>query len=150
MLITLGCCLSLTGSLAPQGQHAEQGLRLWVEDVNAAGGLPVRDRQDVARLALVVRDDTSHATRAARLAEELIVGEGVDLLVGPYGSAATLAVAEVAEAHQKVLWNHGGSGDDVETGFPGHLISVLTPTSRYAHPFIAWKSDRVPLTIIAW
>src|SRR5438067_1080215 len=98
MQLTVGCCLSLTGRLAPQGRQAEQGLRRWVEDTNAAGGLPVRSPPDVARLALVVRDDASRATRAARLAEELIVGDRVDLLVGPYGSAAALAVAEVAEA----------------------------------------------------
>jgi Periplasmic binding protein len=35
-----------------------------------------------------------------------------------------------------LVWNHGGSGDDVEGQHPGHVVSVLTPTSRYAEPFL--------------
>ena len=35
-----------------------------------------------------------------------------------------------------LIWNHGGSGDDVEAAHPGHVVSVLTPTSRYAQPFL--------------
>jgi hypothetical protein len=33
--------------------------------------------------------------------------------------------------------NHGGSGDDVERLTPGHVVSVLTPTSRYRQPFLS-------------
>jgi hypothetical protein len=49
-----------------------------------------------------------------------------------------------------LLWNHGGSGDDVEAAHPGHIISVLTPASRYAEPFVARMAgdpDRAPLWI---
>jgi hypothetical protein len=35
-----------------------------------------------------------------------------------------------------LAWNHGGSGDDVEEAHLGHVVSVLTPTSRYAEPFL--------------
>jgi branched-chain amino acid transport system substrate-binding protein len=131
MWIKVGCCLPLTGSFSLQGQQAEWGLRLWVEDVNAAGGLRVRDRRGVWPLALVVRDDASRSSRAARLAEELIVADQVDLLVGPYSSAATLAVAQVAETHRKVLWNHGGSSDAlVHRGFR-YIVNLPSPASQY-------------------
>lgn len=131
MRIKVGCCLSLTGSFASLGQQAERGLRLWVEDVNAAGGLLVRDRPGVWSLDLVVRDDVSRATRATRLAEELIVADQVDLLVGPYSSATTLAVATVSESHRKVLWNHGGSSDAlVQRGFR-YVVNLPSPASKY-------------------
>jgi hypothetical protein len=42
------------------------------------------------------------------------------------------------------VWNHGGSGDDVETAHPGHVISVLTPARRYAEPFLARLADGAP------
>ena len=35
-----------------------------------------------------------------------------------------------------LLWNHGGSGDDVESSHAGHVVSLLTPASRYAEQFI--------------
>jgi branched-chain amino acid transport system substrate-binding protein len=131
MPITVGCCLSLTGPFALQGQQAEQGLRLWAEDVNATGGLLVCDRQAAQPVVFVVRDDHGRATQAAQLTEELIVDERVDLLVGPYGSATTLAAARVAEAHRKVLWNHGGASDAlVRSGFH-YVVNVLSPASRY-------------------
>jgi hypothetical protein len=34
-----------------------------------------------------------------------------------------------------LMWNQGGSGDGVGGAHPGHVVSVLTPTSRYAEPF---------------
>jgi hypothetical protein len=37
-----------------------------------------------------------------------------------------------------LVWNHGGSGDDVETAHPGHVVSVPTPASRYAEPFLSY------------
>jgi branched-chain amino acid transport system substrate-binding protein len=131
MEIKVGCCLSLTGSFAPLGQQAERGLRLWVEDVNAAGGLLVRDRRGSFPLDFVVRDDGSRASRAARLAGELIDADQVDLVVGPYSSTVTLAVATVAESHRKVLWNHGGSSDAlVQRGFR-YVVNLPSPASKY-------------------
>jgi hypothetical protein len=35
-----------------------------------------------------------------------------------------------------LVWNHGGSGDDVQAACPGHAVSLLTPASRYAERFI--------------
>src|SRR5260370_3750114 len=35
-----------------------------------------------------------------------------------------------------LLWNHGGSGDDVETSHACDVVSLLTPASRYAEQFI--------------
>jgi hypothetical protein len=36
-----------------------------------------------------------------------------------------------------LVWNHGGSGDDVQSAHPGVVVSVLTPASRYMEPFIS-------------
>jgi hypothetical protein len=40
-----------------------------------------------------------------------------------------------------LVWNHGGSGDDAEGAHPGYVVSVLTPTSRYAEPFLQWVAS---------
>ena len=42
----------------------------------------------------------------------------------------------MADAEGWLLWNHGGSGDDVENSHAGHVVSLLTPASRYAEQFI--------------
>ena len=59
-----------------------------------------------------------------------------DILLGPYSTQLTRTAGRMAAESGWLVWNHGGSGDDVEGAHPGHVISVLTPTSRYAEPFL--------------
>ena len=46
------------------------------------------------------------------------------------------AAGRMAAESGWLVWNQGGSGDDVERAHPGHVVSILTPTSRYAEPFL--------------
>jgi branched-chain amino acid transport system substrate-binding protein len=48
---------------------------------------------------------------------------------------------KMAAENDWLIWNQGGSGDDVQTAHPGHVVSVLTPTSRYAEPFLRLIAD---------
>jgi len=59
-----------------------------------------------------------------------------DLLLGPYSTQLMRTAGRIAADAGRLLWNHGGSGDDVEAAHPGYAVSVLTPTSRYAEPFL--------------
>jgi hypothetical protein len=60
-----------------------------------------------------------------------------DLLLGPYSTVLMRAADDMAAEAGWLVRNHGGSGDDVETAHPGHVVSVLTPTSRYMQPFLS-------------
>src|SRR5437763_6950245 len=127
----VGAALSLSGPFAAHGRQAQHGLALWAEDANAAGGLVVRDRGGQWPIALVIYDDASRSAQATAATEKLLGDECVDLLIGPYSSMLTLAVAPVAERHGKVLWNHGGASDAVtRAGFRG-VVSLLSPASHY-------------------
>lgn len=51
----------------------------------------------------------------------------------------------------RLVWNHGGSGDDVIAAAPGHVVSVLSPTSRYTEPFLrhlAGQAPQAPLWLV--
>jgi branched-chain amino acid transport system substrate-binding protein len=129
--VVAGVSVSLSGPLRRQGQDAYDGIRLWVEHVAGAGGLKFGRHRATRPLRLVALDDASSASRARENVEELLSGERVDLLLGPYGSGSTLAVVPHAAAHGKILWNHGGASDAVtETGSSG-VVSVLSPASDY-------------------
>jgi branched-chain amino acid transport system substrate-binding protein len=67
----------------------------------------------------------------------------VDLLIGPYSSGLTLAVAPLAEAYRKILWNHGGASDAIFQGGWRHLVSVPCPASDYlkALPLLVRSQD---------
>ena len=42
----------------------------------------------------------------------------------------------MAAAAGWLVWNQGGSGDDVQVACPGHVVPLPTPASRYAERFI--------------
>lgn len=133
--LRVGACLSLTGRYGRFGRQAAAALE----------ALQVLD----GSIDLVVEDDESDRRRlAAQLPD---VGRRSDLLLGPYSTQLVRTAGVVAADEGWLLWNHGGSGDDVEAAHPGHIVSVLTPTSRYAQPFldhVARRPERVRLWII--
>ncbi len=104
------------------GTQAARALRLWAE-------------WDTG-VVLDVVDDEGSPARAAAAAQRL--GRRADLLLGPYSTVLASAAARAVQEDGGLLWNHGGSGSHVERGFGGHVVSVLTPTPRYAEPFLAW------------
>src|SRR5688572_29566358 len=75
----------------------KKGMELAVEEVNASGGVLGR------KLELVVRDDGGNPGDAVRVAEELIVREKVNVLMGTFASNVGLAVASLA-AQRKILF----------------------------------------------
>ncbi|HZM34713.1 MAG TPA: amino acid ABC transporter substrate-binding protein [Burkholderiales bacterium] len=122
--ITVGAVVSQSGSHARLAEGYRQGLMLWEAEVNAAGGLLGRP------VELRLRDDGSQAIRAGR-EYEMLVEEKVDLLVGPYGSAATLMGAAVAERAGRVMLNGAGPARTVHQRAPRYLFQAGVPYAAY-------------------
>lgn len=132
--LRVGVCLSLSGKFARFGTQAARALRIW-QSMDGAAELVIED------------DESSPRTLEARLPR---VASRCDILLGPYSTRLARRAGDIAAAEDRLLWNHGGSGDDVESGHPGHVVSVLTPTSRYAEPFlrhVAGDRERAQLRI---
>ncbi|PYM94728.1 MAG: hypothetical protein DME04_06830 [Candidatus Rokuibacteriota bacterium] len=128
--VVAGVSIALSGPLR-QGQDAYDGIRLWVEHVAGVGGLAFGPHRARRPLRLVALDDASRASRARENVARLLTEERVDVLLGPYGSGSTLAVAPLAAAHGKILWNHGGASDAVTEAGSASIVSALSPASRY-------------------
>ena len=64
------------------------------------------------------------------------VATGCDVLLGPYSTELARVAGKMAADAGWLVWNHGGSGDDVQAARPGHAVSLLTPASRYAERLI--------------
>jgi branched-chain amino acid transport system substrate-binding protein len=133
--IRMGISVSLSGHYGMFGRQSLEGLRCFVRDRNAAGGVRNPTTGSLAPLVLRIEDDESDE-RCARRNTEKLVGDRIDLLIGPYGSALTLAAAEIAERHEHVLWNHGGSSDEIfERGYRW-VVGISSPASRYLVPIL--------------
>ena len=108
---TAALTLSLTGPFARQGTEAAEGVRLWAE---AAG------------VGLTLVDDAGSAATAVEAYAQWV--DSIDLLLGPYSSGLVRAIAPLASDAGRLLWNHGGSADDLAQ--PG-VVSVPAPASSY-------------------
>ena len=131
IVLSVGAALSQTGMYALQGQQALQGLRLWVEETNAHGGLFVPELRQAVSLQLIAYDDHSRRADVEQLTTRLISVDRVDFLIGPYSSGLAHAAAAIAEAHHKVLWNHGGSSDAIMRQGFRWSVHLPTPASGY-------------------
>jgi ABC-type branched-subunit amino acid transport system substrate-binding protein len=108
---TAALTLSLTGPFERQGTEAAEGVRLWAE---------------MAGVRLTLVDDRGSTTAAARAYAAWI--DSMDLLIGPYASGLVRAVAPLVRDAGRLLWNHGGSADDLAQ--PG-VVCLPAPASSY-------------------
>jgi branched-chain amino acid transport system substrate-binding protein len=141
--ITAGLSVSCSGRFHIQGQQALRGLLLWQSLVNAHGGIAVgaADRRPVR---LVWYDDLSQTHCARTNVFRLLREDKVDILLGPYSSGLTMAVAEIAEEYKKVLWNYGGSSDEIFRRGWRHLVGIASPASDYLRALPRWLAEERP------
>ena len=95
--IRIGQTLSLTGPFAQTGLAHQIASQIFVERLNRNGGLLGRP------VEYVVLDDQSKPDVSRTLYERLITSDHVDLIQGPYGTAAILAAMSVAQRYHKVF-----------------------------------------------
>jgi branched-chain amino acid transport system substrate-binding protein len=78
--IKLGMTMALTGPLAGTGKGALLGTQMWVEDINAKGGLMGRP------VELIFYDDQSNSSTVPGLITKLLDVDKVDLLLSGYAT----------------------------------------------------------------
>lgn len=92
--IVIGTTVSQSGAYADVGKYALQGYQLYVSQVNAHGGWLGR------QLELKVYDDASDPATSVTEYQKLVQQDHVNLIVGPYSSAITAAVANIADQYK--------------------------------------------------
>ena len=95
--IKVGFPMILSGPGALFGAPALKGAEMYVEELNAKGGVLGR------KIELVPRDTKGSADEAVRVSRELILKENVDFLVGTLTSAEGPAVSVVAKENKIVF-----------------------------------------------
>ncbi|MDP2703522.1 MAG: ABC transporter substrate-binding protein, partial [Candidatus Rokubacteria bacterium] len=95
--IKVGYPMILSGPGALFGDPALKGAQMFVEELNAKGGVLNR------KIELVPRDTKGDANEAVRVSRELILKENVDFLVGTLTSAEGPAVSVVAKENKIVF-----------------------------------------------
>jgi branched-chain amino acid transport system substrate-binding protein len=136
--IRIGAAMALTGDFSPDTELVRDGYEFAVDRINEAGGILLDG--EMHEIELVIRDDGSDREVSARLLEQLIAEEEVDLLLAPWGSGNTNAVAPISERYDRVMVAPLAASDSIwEQGYEylfGMLRSAATTSAR-------WSSSRI-------
>lgn len=114
--LTIGVSLSLTGDFADPGKAVQRGYQLWVDQVNAKGGLLGR------KVTLKVVDDLSSPDQVVTNYQNLISRDHVDLVLGPFSSLLTVPASQVANRYHYAFIESAGGGPAV---FDQHLHNLF-------------------------
>lgn len=90
--IKIGAVVSATGPAAFLGDPEQKTLQLYVDKLNADGGILGR------KLALTLYDDASDANKANAFARRLIMQDEVDVIVGGSTTGSTMAMVPQAQS----------------------------------------------------
>jgi branched-chain amino acid transport system substrate-binding protein len=127
--LTIGAAISLTGKYSTAGKHTKNGYDLAIKKINAGGGVKIGDTN--FDLELKVYDDESTPARATELAERLIQRDNVKIMLGPYSSGLTKAIAPVTEKHGiPMVEGNGASRSLFNQGYK-YLFAVLSTSEQY-------------------
>jgi branched-chain amino acid transport system substrate-binding protein len=134
--IRIGVVTSLTGPFAPFGIQVEAGMRLAVDELNAAGGVDGRP------VELVVADDAGDPEEAVTAYERMVEQDGVVAVGGLISSDVALATSRVAEELEVPLFLVKAGADGVLTRDSRHTFrTCLVAASMTAGPLADYVED---------
>lgn len=128
--VVIGFTASQTGKLNVEGIRQINGVNLWLEQLNAAGGVKLADGT-VVKFAAKFYDDESNKNRVQELYTKLISEDKADFLISPYSSGLADAAAVIAQQYNKIMITTGAASDSTYKKGYTLIYQAYTPASRY-------------------
>jgi branched-chain amino acid transport system substrate-binding protein len=143
--IVIGASLPLTGDFAQPGGAAKRGYEVWLEMVNARGGILGRP------VKLTILDDASSQDTVVSDYNRLITRDKVDLLLGTFSSLLNLPASAVAERNRMLYVEPAGGAPALfERKFRYLFFAQQATAPHQADVFVDWvkslPADQRPKT----
>jgi branched-chain amino acid transport system substrate-binding protein len=139
--LTIGCSMSLSGSLAANGQSARLAHRIWEEDVNRRGGLLGR------RVQMIHHDDRTDASLVPGIYARLLDVDKVDLVIGGYGTNTLLPAMPLIMERRRYFVGLMGLGVNAQLAYPGYFVMIPTgphPSTALTEGFFELAAAQQP------
>jgi branched-chain amino acid transport system substrate-binding protein len=127
--IKLGTLYASSGRYASISIPVHDGLKLWIDQKNAEGGVYVKPFDKKIPIKLVAYDDQSSTATAATLYNQLITQDKVDILVADSGSVLTSVAVPIARDHKMFLIDQTGTGANFFTPDNPYIALMADPVS---------------------
>jgi branched-chain amino acid transport system substrate-binding protein len=127
--IKLGTLYASSGRYTSISMPVHNGLKLWIDQKNADGGVYVKAFNKKIPLKLVAYDDQSSTATAATLYNQLIIQDKVDILIADSGSVLTSVALPIARNHKMLLIDQTGTGENFFTADNPYIVLIADPVS---------------------
>ena len=123
--VLIGGAISQTGQYAEPAGRQVNSVKLWVDEVNGRGGLLGHT------IVLRLLDDKSDIQTSIKLYEKLITEDKVDLLLAPYSSGITEAVANVNERYKMPFVAYGAASSPIWEKGRKYIFNIVAVAEDY-------------------
>jgi branched-chain amino acid transport system substrate-binding protein len=121
---SLGVALGLTGTGAPWSKESLNGIRIAVDEINAAGGFLGQHR-----ITLAVANTRTDPKTATRVVDRLIKNDDVRAVIGTYSSSTALAIKPICRDNGVLhIAPISNSEDITKLDFSPYTFSVVPNT----------------------
>lgn len=93
-VIKIGVNAEITGDVPKIGEGTKYAAEMWLEEINAAGGLEIGGKK--YQVELVIEDNESKAESAVSANTKMITQDEVMIIIGPQASKQAVPAAQVA------------------------------------------------------
>jgi ABC-type branched-subunit amino acid transport system substrate-binding protein len=128
--ITIGYTASQTGKYNVESIRQINGLHLWMDQVNKAGGIKLPNGA-VVKVKDKYYDDESKKERVQELYTKLINEDKANFLISPYSSGLTDASAVIAQQYGRIMITTGAASDSTYKKGYTLVYQTYTPASHY-------------------
>jgi branched-chain amino acid transport system substrate-binding protein len=123
--VLVGGAISQTGRFAEPAGRQVNSIKMWVDQVNSRGGLLGH------KINLLLLDDKSDTQTAVKLYEKLITEDKVDVLIAPYSSAITEAVANINERYKMPFVAFGAASSPIWEKGRKYIFNIVAVAEDY-------------------
>ena len=117
--VVIGFTASQTGNLNASSSRQLNGLQLWVDQINATGGIKLSNGITI-KFKSVFYDDESNTDRVQEFYTRLVTTDNADFLISPYSSDLTTTAASITEQYLMLF-----------------IRKDTSRSSRYTHQLVA-------------
>jgi branched-chain amino acid transport system substrate-binding protein len=97
-VVKVGINAPITGDIPKVGEGTKYAARMWLEDINKAGGIEVGGKK--YPVELVIEDNESKAESAVKANTKMITEDEVMVIVGPQSSKQAVPAGDVANNYE--------------------------------------------------
>jgi len=151
--LKIGTLYATSGPFASTSMQQYDGVKFWVDEMNARGGVYVKPYHKKVPIRLIAYDDQSNTATAATLYDQLITQDKVNILISDSTSVLTSVAVPIARNHKMLLIDVTGGGTPFFSKDNPYIVLTAIPVTslwpKYIVDFLATDGAKLGIRSVA-